>query len=199
MLDKKSDVAAEIGSRICHDLISPIGAISNGMELLELTGAAQSPEMQLIAESVKSANAKIRFLRVAFGDATGGGSIGTSEIKDILGHNYSDNRLKIAWHVTVPLERQDVKLCFLILMCLENTLPYGGTITVADKADGWQFDIEGQQIKTSDVIDMNAQRFCALTGPASVQYRLVDHIVSDCGYTLSFTQNAQGLSVTLTP
>ena len=112
MLDKKSDITAEIGSRICHDLISPIGAISNGIELLELSGAAQSPEMLLIADSVRTANAKLRFMRIAFGDATGANSAGASEINDILSHNFADNRFSVDWRMTNTLSRRDLKMFF---------------------------------------------------------------------------------------
>ncbi|CRK74395.1 hypothetical protein [Nereida ignava] len=54
------DLSALVGSRICHDLISPLGAIANGVELMALTGAEQTPEMLLIAESVEAAVTKVR-------------------------------------------------------------------------------------------------------------------------------------------
>lgn len=53
--------AALIGSRICHDLISPIGAINNGLELIEMSAPSLGPEMALISDSVTSASARIRF------------------------------------------------------------------------------------------------------------------------------------------
>ncbi len=199
MLDKKSDIASEIGSRICHDLISPIGAISNGIELLELTGAAQSPEMVLIADSVRAANGKIRFLRIAFGDASGGTAIGTSEITDILAQNYSDNRLHIDWRINTALNRQNLKTCFLTLMCLENTLPHGGNIAIMDNSDGWQLDAIGDQIKTDGIVDLDTQNFCTPNGPASVHYKLLQKMIADFGYHLEFTLNAQSLSILIKP
>ena len=64
------DVNALLGSRICHDLISPLGAIGNGVELLSLSGVRAESELSLIARSVESANTKIRFFRIAFGATT---------------------------------------------------------------------------------------------------------------------------------
>ena len=61
------NLAALIGSRICHDLISPIGAINNGLELLDMNGGVQGAEMELISGSVGNAGARIRFFRIAFG------------------------------------------------------------------------------------------------------------------------------------
>jgi histidine phosphotransferase ChpT len=64
-----TEIAALIASRICHDLISPIGAIGNGMELMALSSGQEqsSPELDLISQSVENANARIRFFRIAYG------------------------------------------------------------------------------------------------------------------------------------
>jgi histidine phosphotransferase ChpT len=70
-MSDQPDLAALIGSRICHDLISPIGAIGNGVELLLMEASGKGPELSLISESVAAANARIRFFRVAFGAAGG--------------------------------------------------------------------------------------------------------------------------------
>ncbi|MEP3017383.1 MAG: histidine phosphotransferase, partial [Tateyamaria sp.] len=54
------NLGALIGSRICHDLISPIGAINNGLELLGMSNEREGPELDLISESVGNASARIR-------------------------------------------------------------------------------------------------------------------------------------------
>ena len=69
-MQDKPDLAALIASRICHDLISPIGAIGNGVELLAMEPGGPRPEMALISESVANANARIRFFRICFGQAS---------------------------------------------------------------------------------------------------------------------------------
>jgi len=56
------ELSALLGSRLCHDLISPIGAISNGMQLLEMT-TSPTPEVELIRQSVDNVNARIRYFR----------------------------------------------------------------------------------------------------------------------------------------
>ena len=63
------NLAALIGSRICHDLISPIGAVTNGLELMSMAGGT-GPELELVNESAANANARIRLFRLAFGQAT---------------------------------------------------------------------------------------------------------------------------------
>lgn len=81
---EKPDLTALLGSRICHDLISPIGAIGNGLELLMMDGSSTSPEMVLISESVAHADARIRFFRVAYGMAQADHRIGKAEVQSVL-------------------------------------------------------------------------------------------------------------------
>lgn len=64
--------------------LSALGAIGNGVELLELSGLGDSPEMALISESVQNANARIRFFRVAFGAANAGQSVAEREVRAVL-------------------------------------------------------------------------------------------------------------------
>ena len=77
------DLTGLIGSRICHDLISPIGAIGNGLELLEMR-IGSSEELALVSESCRNANARIRFFRIAFGAAGAGQTIPGQDIASIL-------------------------------------------------------------------------------------------------------------------
>ena len=84
MTNSPSDLNDLIGSRICHDLISPLGAISNGLELLAMSQDMSGPEVSLISESVDNANARIRFFRIAFGSSSPGQMTGANEIASIL-------------------------------------------------------------------------------------------------------------------
>ena len=131
------DLAAMIGSRICHDLISPIGAIGNGMELLTMSGSQLGPEIALISESVSNANARIRFFRIAFGSAKRGQTVARSEILSTLSDMTVGSRLSLRWKVAGDRDRVDVKCAFLALQCMESALPYGGEVTVDADGDGW--------------------------------------------------------------
>lgn len=133
----KPDLAALLGSRICHDLISPIGAIGNGVELLMMDGQVKGPEIALISESVTSANARIRFLRVAFGAAAGDQRIGRPEVQTILTDLGRGSRLAIDWRSPAELSRREVKLAFLLIQCLETAMAYGGRIRVERSETRW--------------------------------------------------------------
>ncbi len=137
-MTNQPDIAALIGSRICHDLISPIGAIGNGVELLMLEGSVKGPEISLISESVANASARIRYFRVAFGAASAQQRIGRAEVTSILSDIFRGGRLSVDWQSPADLARAEVKLAFLLMHCLESALPLGGRITV-DHTDGhWQ-------------------------------------------------------------
>lgn len=147
MAGSHRDLNALIGSRICHDLISPLGAIGNGVELLTMTGLSGAPEIALIAESVENANARIRYFRIAFGAASEVQSLGRAEITSILGGITKGGRLRIDWQPEDAVPRLDTKLAFLFILCLETAMPRGGTITVTHRDKGWQVIGEAEKLK----------------------------------------------------
>lgn len=148
-------LAALVGSRICHDLVSPLGAIGNGVELLMMSGTTAGPEIALIAESVTNANARIRFFRIAFGAAAAGQSVARAEIRSILDDMTRGGRLMIDWQVAGDPPRPAVKLAFLALQCLETALPFGGRVRVTATEDRWL--IAADSLRLRDLPDLWAQ------------------------------------------
>ncbi len=152
------NLPALVGSRICHDLISPIGAIGNGLELLSLSGVGRSPEMELITESVENASARIRFFRVAFGAAGSGQRIGAAEVRGILRALGRGGRLSFDWQVEEDALRDEVQCVFLAIQCLESALPAGGTVTISRTGPDWQVRAEAATVR------MEAELWSALDG-----------------------------------
>lgn len=136
-MPQRLDFSALIGSRICHDLINPIGAIGNGVELLQMDGGLRGPELALISESVANASARIRFFRIAFGAAGSDARIGRPEVQGILAELTKGGRLKIDWSSPSDLSRREVKIAFLLIQCLETAMPWGGQIAVALEDGRW--------------------------------------------------------------
>ena len=82
------DLAALLASRVCHDIISPVGALANGLEVLEEDQGEEMREfaMELITKSAKSASAKLKFSRLAFGaSGSAGAAIDTGEAEEVVG------------------------------------------------------------------------------------------------------------------
>ena len=186
MTTAQNDIAALIGSRICHDLISPLGAIGNGVELLGMAGAMDGPEMALISESVMNANARIRFFRIAFGAARGGQMIGRDEILSIMQDMSAGSRVQVEWGSDTSLLRQQVKLAFLLIQCFETALPYGGTIIVKQGQDGWSLHCNAQKMS----IDPSIWEMLVSTdiekdiSPAEVHFALVPDTAKSAGCNL---------------
>jgi len=172
------DLTALVGSRICHDLISPLGAIGNGLELLQMTGQATSPELVLIADSVENANAKVRFFRIAFGNADVGQTLKGSELQTVLKAMYHNTRLNVIWEPD-DMPRIEAKLALLTLQCLESALPYGGTIKVYSMAHGLDM------AASSDRVVLDEGLWSRLTStnpqgnlrPAQVQFGLLAELI----------------------
>ena len=119
------DIAALIGSRICHYLISPIGTIGNGFQLLAMSGGAAGAEMDLITESVHNANAHIWFFRIAYGAAQADHTIGRQEVLSVLMATAQGGRFTYFWQVDGEQSREMVRIAFLMLQCFETALPLG--------------------------------------------------------------------------
>ena len=117
-----------IGSRICHDLISPIGAINNGLELIEFKGGQIESEMGLIDKNCAAAAARIQFFRIAYGTASDGRIISNVETVRIITGALRSERLSIGLHPKKDLPRHEIQLALLLLQCFEIALPYGGPI-----------------------------------------------------------------------
>jgi histidine phosphotransferase ChpT len=143
----ENDLAALIGSRLCHDLISPLGAIANGVELLTLDGKGHGPEVALIAESVASANARIRFFRIAYGSFSTGQNLARSELAQTVSDWCAHGRLKVVWRAPGDHPRSEAKLVFLALQCLETATPRGGEISVEHDGAGWECVVAAPVIK----------------------------------------------------
>jgi histidine phosphotransferase ChpT len=150
MFYDRQDMIALISSRICHDLISPLGAISNGLELLEMAGMAEGAEMALIGDSIASANSKIRFFRVAYGRAMNGSTLAQGEILSILKDYFTHSRVSLVWHPMREAQRRDVKLVFLAIQCLETALPYGGEISVSIDGASWVIATSAEKMRVQE-------------------------------------------------
>nr|WP_116132602.1 histidine phosphotransferase family protein [Tropicimonas sp. IMCC34043] len=190
-----TDLGDLIGSRICHDLISPIGAIGNGVELLTMDGQV-GPELALIAESVANANARIRFYRVAFGHASGDAGLARSEILSILKAYYGQGRVKVAWEVPVDCRRSEAKAAFLALLCLETGVPFGGQIRVGRSGVHWQVEATSEKLRIEDEVWnwLGAGPRAELT-PARVHFALLPEAVENLGRRLDVQRTEGGIVI----
>lgn len=128
------DLAALLCSRVCHDLISPVGAIVNGLEVLEESKDEETKTfaLDLIKKSSRTASAKLQFCRIAFGAAgSAGAQIDTGDAESISRGFLEDDKTKLAWNLPrVLLPKNRVKLLLNLLLVAGQTIPRGGQLTV---------------------------------------------------------------------
>ncbi|WP_417816891.1 histidine phosphotransferase family protein [Tritonibacter scottomollicae] len=191
-----ANLAALVGSRICHDLISPVGAINNGLELLGMSNSLEGPELELISDSVNNANARIRFFRVAFG-AAGEQELGRMEITSVLGDVSKGARINYNWSSQEAAARRDVRMAFLAGLCLESALPYGGTIQILRSTDGWTVTGEGRKINVDENLWASLTTDAAEVEitPALVQFALLPAAAREADRQLSFNQSLEKISI----
>ncbi len=192
-------LSALLASRICHDLISPIGAIGNGVELMlmDQTGTT-GQEMALILESTSAANARIRFFRVAFGLCGPDQRIGRHEVGTILDDMTTGGRVHVTLDSPNDLTRRDVKLVFLGLLCIEAALPQGGTVTLTMNDQGWHLAAHATRLR------VDADLWAGLTNPdlfdditpGQVHFPLMTLEAARQHRRLTFTQSETELHLT---
>ncbi|ANT59334.1 hypothetical protein AYJ57_02515 [Salipiger sp. CCB-MM3] len=147
MEDRNAKLATLVASRLCHDLVSPVGAIANGLELLALSGDMMDrPELALINDSCNAARARINLFRLAFGNAEGEQMIGPSEAARLLRDYCAGGRLTPDWRRISDAPRPEVQLAMLAFLCCESALPLGGQIEIAEHEGGWRITGTGPRI-----------------------------------------------------
>jgi histidine phosphotransferase ChpT len=144
------DLAALLCSRVCHDLISPVGAIVNGIEVLEEEKDEATKEfaLDLIKKSAATASAKLQFCRIAFGAAgSAGAQIDLGDAEKIARGFLEDDKTKIAWNLPRALLAKNlVKLLLNMLVIASQAIPRGGNISVDPVGTG---DSVGFQISAA--------------------------------------------------
>ncbi len=190
------NLAALIGSRICHDLISPIGAITNGLELLDMAGGAKGPEMDLISDSVDNAGARIRFFRIAYG-AAGEQALGRSEIVSVLEDVGRGGRHTVEWTPTGPEPRALVRLAFLALQCCETAMPYGGAILVLAENGTWTITARSDKLNVDPALwaGLSDPEADPQITPALVQFALMPAVAADLGRKIETVQSDGQLTI----
>jgi len=134
------ELAALLCSRVCHDLISPVGAIVNGLEVLDDNPKPEDRDfaLDLIRKSAKTASARLQFCRLAFGAAgSAGAQIDLGDAQTMARGHIEDNKTTIAWNLPrLLLPKNRVKLLLNMLVIAQQTIPRGGTLTIDPIGEG---------------------------------------------------------------
>jgi histidine phosphotransferase ChpT len=199
------ELAALLCSRVCHDLLSPVGAIVNGLEVLDDNPKPDDRDfaLDLIRKSAKTASARLQFCRLAFGAAgSSGAQIDLGDAEAMARGQFEDDRTRLTW--TLPrllLPKNRVKLLLNMLIIAQQTIPRGGDISVSAVGDG---DAIGFRIHTvgtnarvpQAIADQLRETHEGGVDAHAVQPYYTRLLARACGLTVTLGLDGDGVAVT---
>lgn len=196
------DLASLLCSKLCHDMLSPVGALTNGLELL---ADETDPEMrkrcfELLEQSAKTSADKLKFFRLAFGAAGGfGDDVDTAEPHALIAALCGE-KIKLNWSVTArTLPKPAVKVLLNLSAIGIDALVRGGTLDVGAEVAGEACEIAvraaGERIAFDPVIgraldgSLEDHEITSRTAPAFMMCLLA----TDCGGGLQYAVTGDAL------
>jgi len=198
------DLAALLCSRLCHDVIGPVGAIINGLEVLDSNDAEmRGIAMDLIRKSAESASARLQFCRLAFG-ASGSlaAAIDTGHAETAAREIFNTDRTTLRWEAPRRLAPKNaVKLLLNLCLIAASAAPRGGVITAEMTGEGEDLFIRvgavGGNVKLSQAVAH------ALSGSEpetidahSIQPYYATLLAGECGLTIDAVATAGAVTLT---
>lgn len=191
------DLAALVSARILHDLISPLGAIGNGVELLGLGADEPGPELALIRDSLDNARSRLGLLRIAYGAAHPGQMVNADDIRALTAPTADSRRLRVDWQPSGDIPRPAAKLAVLLIQCLETAMPWGGDIRVSAEGDRWQLSGRADRLQVDPALwDMLTTRAIpADLAPARVHFALAGREARAQGRTIGQSRSDSAIAL----
>ncbi len=199
------EFAALLCSRVCHDLISPVGAIVNGLEVLDDDPKPDDREfaLDLIRKSARTASARLQFCRLAFGAAGSvGAQIDLGDAQAMAKGHFEDGKITLAWNLPrLLLPKNRVKLLLNLLVIAQQTIPRGGVLTVDPLGEGetmgFQITAAGLNARVSQpVAELLASGPTGAVDAHAVQPYYTRLLADACGISISLV--AEGDKVVAT-
>ena len=199
------DLAALLCSRVCHDLINPVGAIVNGLEVLDSSNKAEDRDfaLDLIRKSAASTSARLQFCRIAYGAAGSAGTqIDLGEAQKVARGHFEDEKTKLTWNLPhLLMAKNRVKLLLNMLVIAQQAIPRGGEL-IADplgEGDAMGFRIRAAGSNAREPHDLAAQ--LGATDLASVNAHAVQPfytalLAKACGLAIAVAAETDAVVVT---
>jgi histidine phosphotransferase ChpT len=199
------ELAALLCSRVCHDLISPVGAIVNGLEVLDDNPKPEDREfaLDLIRKSAKTASARLQFCRLAFGAAgSSGAQIDLGDAQTMARGHLEDGKTTIAWHLPrLLLPKNKVKLLLNMLVIAQQTIPRGGVLTVdaVGEGDGMGFRVAASGVNArmpQNIADLLSSGHAPAIDAHAVQPYYTRLLAQSCGLKVVLAPEGEAVVVT---
>jgi histidine phosphotransferase ChpT len=199
------ELASLMCSRVCHDVINPVGAIINGLEVLEDEDDEEMRNIakDLIQKSATQASARLQFARLAFGASGSAGSvIDCGDAKDAVMNFFDDDKVEIDWQVPHENKPKDeVKLIMALVLIGRSTIPRGGRISVLYQNGAINVVCGGDGAKLPEQSQAMVERSFELEGldARSVQLYLAYRLAQVLDYKLDFSLDGEKVELAASP
>jgi histidine phosphotransferase ChpT len=197
------DLAALLCSRVCHDLISPVGAIVNGIEVFEEDKDEETRTfaLDLIKKSAQQASAKLQFCRLAFGAAgSSGAQIETGDAENAARGLIEDDKIKIVWNLPRELRpKNQVKLLLNMLLIAAGAIPRGGILTVDPVPGGPGFRVTATGLNarvTPTTVELLVGSPSQAVDAHGIQPFYTGILARECGLAVSAAAEGEAVVVT---
>jgi histidine phosphotransferase ChpT len=199
------ELAAMLCSRVCHDLISPVGAIVNGLEVLDDNPKPEDREfaLDLIRKSARTASARLQFCRLAFGAAgSAGAQIDLGDAQNMARGHIEDGKTTITWNLPrLLLPKNRVKLLLNMMVIAQQTIPRGGVLAVDAIGEG---EVFGFRVTASglnarlpqNIADLLSSPHLAASDAHSVQPYYTRLLAQACGLSVKLVAEGEAIVVT---
>jgi histidine phosphotransferase ChpT len=199
---KSVDLASLLCSRLCHDLMSPVGALNNGIELLadETDPEMREKCLELLADSARASANKLKFFRLAFGAAGGfGEEVDTHEAQAAVeGLFGAERRIELGWAVSDDrLPKGAVKVLLNLALLAGDALVRGGRLDVGAERNGDEVELavraEGPRILLDPVLrETLADGTEDMVEPRAAAAWLAHNLITDAGGSIQLSDASSG-------
>lgn len=185
-----------LASKLCHDLVSPVSAINNGVELIEdIGGSVVDEAMKLIGDSAVTAARRLRLYRMAYGRAGSEESLPVKDVRQVAEHYLAGGKVSLIWDDGVVAsdsaeKRGYLKTLLNVIVLAEETLAYGGVITLhaaAPPQTGCRIEITGRNahlgLALQEALDGSAE--IENLSPRSIQSYVTGRFAAHFGFKIT--------------
>jgi histidine phosphotransferase ChpT len=199
MVNRSAEFASLLCSRLCHDLLSPVGAMNNGLELLadETDPEMRERCMELLAESAQTTANRLKFYRLAFGSAGGfADQVDTNEARAVIEGLHVSGKVQLGWMVDAPtLSKPAIKTLLNLALIAGDALVRGGQLDIGAEGGEVVIRAEGPRV----VLDPELRNALLghadpdLVSPRAAAAWLVHILVSENGGSVQVSQPEDGV------
>ena len=148
-------LSALLSSRVCHDLINPVGAIGSGLDVLDdpdMEGGMRDAAMDLIRSGAGKAIDLLSYARLAYGAAGGyGAQISLEEAKKVLEGVYRHTKAELTWGLGTELApKEAVKVLLILAYAAADSVPRGGSVEISGKITDFKIHVTGKRVMIQD-------------------------------------------------